>query len=223
VIVGGDSGWFLGYAGGYGTVDINDYYVCGGGTLYSAPATITQLSGYHAHRAGTGFSAWWKDCTLKNALFTNCTVYDCGSGGGNLTLIDPIQTPTTVLIEVDGRGIHIVFTCNVNVCDKNGVAISGAVVDCVDQYNTASWAAGTVTTDASGNIAEQQITYKRWYNIAKTLTTYSPHKFTISKAGYQTLVLDNITVSAPIKWHLEMQRYRLPMGRGRRELRATTV
>ena len=35
--------------------------------------------------------------------------------------------------------------------------------------------------------------------------TLSPHKFTISKAGYETLVLENITISAPIKWHLELQ------------------
>jgi hypothetical protein len=28
---------------------------------------------------------------------------------------------------------------------------------------------------------------------------------TLSKAGYETLVLDNITIDSPIVWHLELQ------------------
>jgi len=70
---------------------------------------------------------------------------------------------------------------------------------------TAVWGVGTVTTDATGNISEQNINYRRsYYSGAQLLETHI-HKFTISKAGYQTLVLDNITVSSAIKWHKELQ------------------
>jgi len=61
-----------------------------------------------------------------------------------------------------------------------------------------------VITDINGDIAEQVIAYKKWQGTSETLTTLSPHKFTISKAGYETMVLDNITVDHPIVWHLEL-------------------
>ncbi len=128
-----------------------------------------------------------------------------GMSGNILSSIDAqIPISTTEISHADGI-IYKKCTCNINVCDKDGVAISGAVVDCEDTTATAVWAAGTVTTDASGNITQQTITYKKWLGTAETLTTYSPHKFTISKAGYQTLVLDAITVDHPIVWHLELQ------------------
>ena len=37
------------------------------------------------------------------------------------------------------------------------------------------------------------------------MKTYSPHKFTLSKAGYETLDLENITIDGPIVWHLGLQ------------------
>jgi hypothetical protein len=95
------------------------------------------------------------------------------------------------------------YSCNINICDSSGVALSSVAVDCVDVNGAALWTLGSVTTDVSGNITQQLITTHK-YEVGG-ITGYHPFKFTISKAGYQTLVLDNITVSAPIKWHLEMQ------------------
>jgi hypothetical protein len=120
-------------------------------------------------------------------------------------LIDCIATSWTFSITNASGAVWDQHYCDINVCDKDGVAISGAVVDCEDVTATAVWTAGTVTTDANGDITKQTITRRKWVGTTPTLTTYSPHKFTISKAGYQTLVLENITVSSPIKWHVELQ------------------
>jgi len=71
---------------------------------------------------------------------------------------------------------------------------------------------GSPETDGSGDILEQKISYKQWYGTSENLSTYSPHKFTISKAGYETLILEAVTVDAPINWHLELRgkaRYKL--------------
>ena len=80
---------------------------------------------------------------------------------------------------------------------------------CQDQYGTTVF---TDTTDGSGNLltpASNIITHSKYVAGAAlatpVVTTYSPHKFTISKAGYQTLVLEAITVSSKINWHLELQ------------------
>lgn len=76
--------------------------------------------------------------------------------------------------------------------------------------NSDIYIAGTVITNVNGNITEQTIHYKQWYGISVNLSTYSPHKFTFSKAGYETKVYENITVSGKIgstemPWHVELQ------------------
>lgn len=128
------------------------------------------------------------DCNVINPTYDSAVSVSWGGGAGNT------------------KSIYEKYTCDINVCDKSGVAISGAVIDCEDQTATAVWTAGTVTTDASGNITQQSIPKIRYYySGGAATTTYSPHKFTISKAGYETLVLENITVDGPIDWHLELQ------------------
>lgn len=96
------------------------------------------------------------------------------------------------------------YYCDMHIADKDGVNLASATVLCQDQNGNTIF---SVSTDAAGNIAQQTITYKKywWQTTPQTTVTYSPHKFTISKAGYETLVLDNVTISAPIKWHLELQ------------------
>ena len=114
------------------------------------------------------------------------------------------------------------YSCNIHVVDKDGTALQSVVVDCEDTNTDAAWTAGTITTDVSGDITEQKIEYQRYYfNVTAQTTTYSPHKFTLSKAGYETLILDNITVDAPIVWHLELQPMRARvLGRPSRRISA---
>jgi len=71
--------------------------------------------------------------------------------------------------------------------------------------NSDIYIVGAVSTDVNGDITEQIIYYKQWYGTSMDLSTFSPHKFTLSKPGYETLVLDNITMNGPIDWHLELQ------------------
>jgi len=98
------------------------------------------------------------------------------------------------------------YSCNIKVTDEDGVALEGVTVDCEDVNTDAVWAAGTVLTDASGDIAAQKIQYQKfYYSGGQAVDTYSPHKLTLSKAGYETLVLENVTVDGPIKWHIALQ------------------
>jgi hypothetical protein len=62
-----------------------------------------------------------------------------------------------------------------------------------------------------GNIADQRIEVKRWtgtgdlWTTYPTRTDYGPHKFTFSKTGYQSLVLENIDLTGPTRWVVELQ------------------
>jgi len=103
------------------------------------------------------------------------------------------------------------YSCNICVADKNGADLSGATVVCKDKDDNEVF---SVQTDAEGNIAEQIITYQRWSDPEGNYGSYayeedaecsSPHKFIISKDGYETLQLDEVTIGGAIKWHLELQ------------------
>lgn len=193
-------------------------FLCEGPT---ASPIISDLSSRYGVYGAAFQSAPTGGVTVRNLNLSNSTTADLymtfTTVNKDYTFID--ATYTGVVMPTNTGSYYAQYTCNINVCDKNGTAIAGAVVDCVDTTATAVWTAGSVTTDASGNITEQNISFKRYYySGGSQTTTYSPHKFTISKPGYQTLVLENITVSAPIKWHLELQRSYLRAGRSRRDL-----
>jgi hypothetical protein len=49
------------------------------------------------------------------------------------------------------------------------------------------------------------VTARQWVGTAETLTNYNKFRLTVSAAGYETLILENITVDHPIVWHLELQ------------------
>jgi hypothetical protein len=99
------------------------------------------------------------------------------------------------------------FSLDINICGPDGSPLSGAVVDCQAADASYVWAQGSLLTDANGNIASQKIPKRKAYHDADGghITTYSPHKLIISKAGYLTLILENITLSAATKWHHELQ------------------
>lgn len=162
------------------------------------------------------FGCGWGDLTL-----TEPDWYGYGAGKGaigcyrnNVTVVDS-KKPVTVRIGFDGFWIKETYTVNIHVVDKYGNNLSGVSVACEDTNGDAGFT--TQTTAADGTITEQNITYKQWVDIVKTLTTYSPHKFTLSKPGYETLPLGPITVDGHIVWHLELQPIRSrALGRGSR-------
>jgi len=146
--------------------------------------------------------------TLTKLEITSAATNQIRHAGANtLTIVDSVNAITQVRIDNAAGVIRDAHLCDINITDKDGNNLSGAIVACVDQYNTSIF---SVLTDVNGNIAQQTIIYKQWATTAETLTTYSPHKFTLSKAGYETLVLDNITVDGPVDWHLELQSIKRP-------------
>jgi hypothetical protein len=97
----------------------------------------------------------------------------------------------------------------------DGTGIVGATVLCEGsdsgtastEYDTQAF---SVDTGASGVLAEQTITAKKWVGTSETLTNYNYFKFTISEPGYETLVIEKVTIDAPINWHLELQQQKQP-------------
>jgi hypothetical protein len=197
----------LGYVSGVGTVDINELYVANWLVVRWCPATSTNGIAITSHNAySAGIKTWYANVTATKINVTPGTTPpsagDWVTDHGTLTMLDAVIPPATVSNAVTADWIKEQYTCNIHVTNSVGANLGTVAVLCQDVAGTTVF---NVNTAADGTIAQQIITYKLWSGTDETLTTYSPHKFTISKAGYQTLVLDAITVSAPIKWHLELQ------------------
>ncbi|HUV83816.1 MAG TPA: hypothetical protein VMW53_12200 [archaeon] len=119
-------------------------------------------------------------------------------------IIDPYYNLTSVRISRITCTIDEQYTCNITVRNNTGTLLDGVEVLCEDEADATVWTTTTGDTD-TGKIDEQVITYKMWTGTSETLTEYSPHKFTFSKAGYETLILENITVDHPIVWELKLK------------------
>ena len=143
------------------------------------------------------------DTTLKDLLATNTITADLRAITGHfIKVVDPrFHLSNVIILDADGV-IYEQYTCNIHVNDADGNNLAGVTVTCTDQ---ASGEEFSVDTDANGDIAEQTIDYKKWSGTSETLTSYSPHVFTLSKTDYETLELNAITVDHPIVWNLELQ------------------
>jgi len=72
----------------------------------------------------------------------------------------------------------------------------------------------SLTTDANGAITQQRFIVDAHYdynsggatNYKYTKTSHNPHKITISKTGYETLVLDNCNLTKKSEWRVELQK-----------------
>ena len=104
----------------------------------------------------------------------------------------------------DGH-VYQQYYADIEVADKDGVLLDNVTVLCEDTNDSQVFSELTGATN-TGKIDQQTISYRRHYNDGTNkIQTYSPHKFTLSKAGYETLVLENITTDGPIDWYLELQ------------------
>lgn len=138
--------------------------------------------------------------TISQPLSTYRTL-----GNQTLVLIDPITVPTQSTCNIGGASgeVQLEFTVNVHVADRAGANLGSATVLLEDQAAAQIF---SLSTDANGDITEQNVQAKKWVGTSETETDNSPFKFTISKAGYETLVLEAVTIDGPIVWHLELQR-----------------
>jgi len=142
--------------------------------------------------------------TLLSPVMTNAAWYKYRNYTvDTMYIINPSMAvlQADVFIEKDGDYIYIQYRIDIHIADKDGINLAGVAILCQD---TDSNAVFNVNTNANGDIAQQTITAKHFKDIAKTEKDYSPFKFTISKAGYETMVLDAVTVDSPIVWHLEL-------------------
>ena len=174
--------------------------------LIETPALLLDC---HIHRCFYGVNLTWVQVVATDLKITSFATADVRTflSEAEMTLTDPKQNISTVLNVTDGGQVFEKYTCNIHVVDRGGNDLQSVTVLCEDQADAQAF---SVSTDAGGDIAEQTITYKDWLDTAETLTTYSPHKFTFSKAGYITLVKEAITVAAPIVWEVELQTPKAP-------------
>lgn len=129
-----------------------------------------------------------KDLNLVDCEFTNWIVHSLGADKLGKTLRK--------------------YSVNIHMADKDGVDLEGCLVTCKDKNGNTVF---SVQTNASGNIEQQEVTYQEWFQLSsgfhgeEDATCFSPHKFIISKDGYETLEINDITLNELVKWHLELQ------------------
>lgn len=147
---------------------------------------------------------------LKQTTTSGVFILNYKASPDTFTVQDPEFTLSAAqIVNVFATGIVIEqYTCNIHITDKEGNNLSGVTVKCVEAGGTTEFSA---STDANGNIAEQTVDYKKWEGTSETLTDYSPHEFTFTKAGYLTQKIVNQTVNHPLVWEIKM--YRSPYAR----------
>jgi len=186
------------------TLHLKNIYASSAGFLgiYVVPSTFENVSVHNCVNGITQNASG--TVTVDGARVTNASTADWRQyhASGVLVAKDPVNPVGSPLIQNNGGIIKEQYTCNIKVTDNNGLALSGVTVVCRDKDGNQVF---NTTTDVNGDIAEQVINYKQWVDTSETLTTYSPHKFVLIKAGYQSLTIDNITVDDPIVWNLELQ------------------
>ena len=211
--------------GGSQVKSLRNVFICNsyGANFNIVPGTFENV---HIHSGGYGVYCTKHSTpfTTKEAKFTNNSIADVAtySAAGNVVtfnLVDPKSAVGTVALSGDGAAVSSIneqYTCNITVVDKDGTGIVGATVACTgsdsgtasEEYDTVGFT--TADTGASGVLAEQTVTVKKWVGTSETLTNYNYFKFTITEPGYETLVMEKVTIDAPIVWHLELQPSKQP-------------
>ena len=164
------------------------------------------IAGIQYSQAGT--------ITVNNCEGTDVLyLHNIGAAGITVNSVDQLSPNTVVKIggSDESNTINEQYTVNITVVDKDGTGIVGATVACAgsdsgtasEEYDTVGFT--TADTGASGVLAEQTVTVKKWVGTSETETNYNYFKFTISEPGYETLVMEKVTIDAPIVWHLELQ------------------
>lgn len=173
--------------------------------LHISP-TVTR---YHFHKGEYGISPQ-QTLTISNANASSVVKQALlNTADTTVTIKDPVMVLARASIQ-HNQATSVTkeqFTININVSDRSGAALQSVTVLCEDQADAEAF---SVSTDASGDIAEQAIITRSWSGTLETETDNNDFKFTLSKAGYETLVLEAIRVSAPIIWHLELQSQKAP-------------
>lgn len=125
------------------------------------------------------------DCFMRNCIAVpawTVNIYDGSSGK-----LFREYSVSLMIVDVNNSGIE---NASIVIQDKDSNIIASG------------------TTDADGNFSEW-VTFKLY--AYQTVETFSPHKLTISKAGYETLIIPEITMDEKINWTLELKRIQHPI------------
>ena len=182
------------------------------GALFYTSQTIDDL---HVHGGNYGIQS--QGLIANNVVADNCrmTSQDAANAytyndGRSLTVKDPKTALSSVGNSHAANWIAEAYTFNLTVGDKDGTLTGMTATVTLDgsdsgtastEYDTEAFSEDTT----NGVLAEQTVTARKWVGTSETLTNYNKFRLTVEAAGYETLVLDNITVDSPIDWHLELQ------------------
>lgn len=188
---------------GCSDLDVDGLYVADALTIRVVPSYFDNVHVEALYSPGFAITAvGGAVITVPNLNITNPASPDIYVSNAKMVLVNPkftiinprnVSAPDTITHQV---------TCNIHVADKDGTNLEGVAVLCEDNTETEVF---DELTDANGDIAEQVITYKKWTTTAETLTEYTPHTFTITKAGYEPLILEGISADQPLVLHFEAQ------------------
>lgn len=90
-------------------------------------------------------------------------------------------------------------SCDVHVTDEDGADIENVTVLCEDTNGTQVF---SVSTAADGTITQQFVTSKTIKNPDTETTVLTPHKFTITKAGFEPVIISEVTVAAKLVYEV---------------------
>ena len=181
----------------------------------TSPVAVT-MDNVHVHNCNTGFASndgGTGAPEFSNARVTSSITRDINTeaAGSDLVLIDPLNEPSVIVNTNTTNDVFLKYTVNVHITDRAGANISSATVTLdtseSTDYDTEAF---SVSTAADGTITEQTVTKKKWAGTAETLTDYEPWRFTIEKAGYKTLTIEEVDISAPIVYRFELQSQEQP-------------
>jgi len=112
------------------------------------------------------------------------------------------HTAGTFATDVSAGKWELTTAANAALAGVTGAAQKGAWVTGIAYVAAAQQF--SVATDANGDIAEQTVDYKKWIGTSEVLMSYSPHTFTVTKAGHPTSTWENVTIDAPIQQTIKM-------------------
>lgn len=203
----------------YGDSDVYNTTIMGGtdankitSAYYLFQQSEPTLDDVKAFNVLNAISAWITSLTIKRivAVADRAVFIDYFSGDRYLKLLN-CEFNNWIMYDPLGGATGVIdraYTVNIHVADKDGVSLPGVNVVCKDKDDNEVF---SVNTDENGDIVEQEVAYQRWTDFAygendeEDATCFSPHKFIISKTGYETLELEEITVDGIIDWHFELQ------------------
>jgi hypothetical protein len=125
------------------------------------------------------------------------------TSASNTWIINPDihMTSTKIMIDNAAGKIYEQYSVDFNVKDRNGNNLDGVTISIKDSGNNSVYNDMTVS-DGTANTAI--ISYMEWSGTSEILRVLSPHSIICSKAGFRTKTIDNVSISGPLTFNIQM-------------------